>query len=73
MIWGSKDSASGVRGIGQRTPQVLDLTVGERSLEQELKDISGRFTDTSSERYNRIKLSALKASILNALDYLVDN
>ena len=50
MIWGSKDSSSGVRGLGQRTPQVFDLPAGG-NLEQELKDIAS--PQLYSERYSR--------------------
>ena len=45
MIWGSKDSSSGVRGLGQRTPRVFDLAAQGSSLEQELEDIASHLKD----------------------------
>ena len=50
VIWGSKESSSGVRGRGQWTPTVFDLAAHGSSLEQELEDIVSQ--QFHSERYN---------------------
>ena len=50
VIWGSKDSSSGVRGRGQRMPRVFDLAAHGSSLEQELEDVASRLTESQTER-----------------------
>ena len=43
VVWGPKESPSGVRGHGQRTPQVFEIPAGE-PIEDELQSITSQLT-----------------------------
>lgn len=45
-VWGPKDSPSGVRGSGQRRPQVFELPVDSDNLEDELQDVFNQAAQT---------------------------
>lgn len=42
-VWGPKDSSSGVRGSGQRKPQVFELSVAG-DIEDELQEVFNQAT-----------------------------
>ena len=44
VVWGPKESLSGVRGHGQRTPQVFEISPAGELIEDELQSIASHFT-----------------------------